>query len=47
MEDVRKFRNLNKAFSKDGFSLPQIDQLVDSTTGHHLLSFIDAFLRYN
>ena len=27
--------------------LPHIDQLVDSTTGHKLLSFMDAFSGYN
>ena len=32
------FTNLNKTCLKDSFSLPQIDQLVDSTTGHELFS---------
>ena len=41
------FTNLNKACPKDGFLLPKIDQLVDSTTGHSLLNFIDVFSRYN
>lgn len=27
------FTNLNKAYPKDSFLLPRIDQLVDSTTG--------------
>ena len=27
--------------------LPRIDQLVDSTAGHELLTFMDAFLGYN
>ena len=27
--------------------MPRIDQLVDSTAGHKLLSFMDAFSRYN
>ena len=27
--------------------MPRIDQLVDSTTGHKLLSFMDAFSGYN
>ena len=27
--------------------MPRIDQPVDSTTGHQLLSFIDAFSGYN
>ena len=41
------FRDLNKASPKDDFSLPHIDILVDNTTGHALLSFIDGFLGYN
>ena len=38
------FTNLNKACPKDSYPLPRIDQLVDSTVGHQLLSFMDAFL---
>ena len=41
------FTNLNKAYPKDNFSFPRIDQLVDATAGHHLLSFINAYLGYN
>ena len=41
------FIDLNKACPKDNFSLPRIDQPVDSTAGHKLLSFMDAFSRYN
>ena len=41
------FTNLNKASPKDSFPLPRIDQLVDSTAGHKLLSFMDAFSGYN
>ena len=41
------FTDLNKACPKDSYPLPCIDQLVDSTTGHRLLSFIDAFSGYN
>ena len=33
----------NKACPKDSFPLPKISQLVDSTAGHGLLSFMDAF----
>ncbi|XP_022894074.1 uncharacterized protein LOC111408560 [Olea europaea var. sylvestris] len=36
------FTNLNRACPKDSFPLLRIDQLVDSTTGHELLSFMDA-----
>ena len=41
------FMNFNKACLKDSFSLLWIDQLVDATIGHELLSFIDAYSRYN
>ncbi|XP_074374144.1 uncharacterized protein LOC141714528 [Apium graveolens] len=41
------FTDLNKACPKDSFPLPRIDQLVDATAGHALLSFIDAYSGYN
>ena len=41
------FRDLNKASPKDDFPLPHIDVLVDNTTGHALLLFMDGFLGYN
>ena len=41
------FMDLNKACLKDSFLLPRIDQLVDSTTGHKLLMFMDTFSGYN
>ena len=41
------FTDLNKACLKDSFPLPRIDQLVDSIAGHKLLTFMDAFSRYN
>ena len=41
------FADLNHACLKDNFPLPKIDQLVDSTVGHELLTFMDAFLGYN
>ena len=37
------FTDLNNAYPKDSFPLSRIDQLVDSTAGHKLLSFMDAF----
>ena len=39
--------DLNKACPKDSYSLPRIDQLVDLTARHQLLSFMDAFSGYN
>ena len=41
------FTDLNKACPKDSFPLPRIDQLVDSIAGQKLLTFMDAFSRYN
>ena len=41
------FTDLNKAYPKDSYMLPRIDQLVDSTARHKLLSFMDAFSGYN
>ena len=41
------FTDLNKACPKDSYPLPRIDQLVDSTAGHKLLSFMDTFSGYN
>ena len=41
------FMNLNKACPKDSFPLPRIDQLVDSTARHKLLTFMDTFSGYN
>ncbi|PON52662.1 hypothetical protein PanWU01x14_207720, partial [Parasponia andersonii] len=37
------FTDLNKACPKDSFPLLRIDQLVDATSGHELLSFMDAY----
>ena len=45
--DVLDYTDLNKTCPKDCFPLPQIDQLVNSTSGHELLSFMDAFSSYN
>ena len=41
------FTDLNKTCLKDSYPLPCINQLVDSTAGHQLLNFMDAFLDYN
>src|SRR3954462_13662581 len=38
---------VNKDFPKDHFPLPRIDQIIDSTAGCDLLSFLDAYSRYN
>ena len=41
------YTNLNDACLKDTFPLPRIDQIVDATIGHELLSFLDAYSGYN
>nr|XP_016484073.1 PREDICTED: RNA-directed DNA polymerase homolog [Nicotiana tabacum] len=41
------FTDLNKACPKNSFPLPHIDQLIDATAGHELLSFLDAYSGYN
>ena len=37
------FTDLNRAFPKDPFPMPRIDQLVDATADHPRMSFLDAF----
>nr|ABA98294.1 retrotransposon protein, putative, Ty3-gypsy subclass [Oryza sativa Japonica Group] len=41
------FTDLNKACPKDDFPLPRIDQLMDSTAGCELMSFLDAYSGYH
>lgn len=41
------FTDLNKVCQKDSFPLSRINTLVDSTSRHESLSFMDAFSRYN
>nr|CAN69925.1 hypothetical protein VITISV_027208 [Vitis vinifera] len=41
------YTNLNNACPKDSFPLPRIDQIVDSTAGQRMLSFLDAFSGYH
>ena len=41
------YTSLNKACPKVPFPLPCIDQIVDSTAGCELLSFIDAYSGYH
>lgn len=41
------YLNLTKACSKDSHPFPSIDTLVDEAVGHQLLSFLDAYSRYN
>ena len=41
------YTGLNKACPKDLFSLPRIDQIVDSTSGCKTLCFLDAYSGYH
>jgi hypothetical protein len=41
------YTNLNKHCPKDPFMLPRIDQVIDSTAGCVLLSFLDCYLSYH
>ena len=41
------FTNLNRAYPKDPFPMPKIDQLVDAMYGHPMMSFLDAFQGYH
>ena len=41
------YTDLNRACPKDSFPLSKIDQLIDSTAGNKLLSFMNAFSGYN
>ncbi|XP_017216818.2 uncharacterized protein LOC108194379 [Daucus carota subsp. sativus] len=41
------YSDLNRACPKDFYPLPNIDQLIDATAGHELISFMDAFSGYN
>ena len=47
MENIVNFTYMNKACPKDRFPLMKIYQLVDLIPGHKLLSFMDAFSKYN
>ena len=41
------YTSLIKACPKDHFPLPRIDQIVDSTLGCEILSFLDAYSGYH
>ena len=41
------FRDLNNACPKDDFPLPLTELMVDATTGHEVLSFMDGSSGYN
>ncbi|PKA55935.1 RNA-directed DNA polymerase like [Apostasia shenzhenica] len=41
------FTDLNRACPKDFYPLPKIERLVDSSVGHSMMSFLDAFSSYH
>ena len=41
------YTSLNKACPKDPFPLPRIDQIIDSTSGCEVFSFLDAYSGYH
>ena len=41
------YTDLNKHCPKDPFGLPRIDEVVDSTTGCELLSFLNCYFGYH
>ena len=41
------YTDLNKHCPKDPFGLPRIDEVVDSTAGCELLSFLDCYSGYH
>lgn len=42
-----KFTDLNAACPKDSYPLPDIDRLIDMSSGYRTLGFMDAHLGYN
>ena len=41
------FTDLNKAYPKDSYPLPNIDKLVESASRYKYLSFMDHYSGYN
>ena len=41
------YTDLNEACPKDSFHLSRIDQIVDATVEHGILSFLDDFFGYH
>ena len=39
--------DLNDAYPINSFPLPRIDQIVDTSSGHGMLSFLDTFSGYH
>lgn len=41
------YANINVECPKNPYPLPSIDQLIDTTTGHVMLNFMDVLSGYN
>jgi hypothetical protein len=41
------YTDLNKHCPKDPFGLPRIDEVIDSTAGYEMLSFLDCYSSYH
>lgn len=41
------FTDMNVAFPKDPYPLPDINRLTNGSSGYHTLSFMDAYSGYN
>ena len=41
------YTDLNDAYPKDNFPLPRINQIVNASAGHEMLSFLDSFSGYH
>ena len=41
------YTDINDACPKDSFTLPRIDQIVDASARHGMLSFLDAYPGYH
>ncbi|KAL0372528.1 UNVERIFIED_CONTAM: Transposon Tf2-12 polyprotein [Sesamum calycinum] len=44
---IREVKDLNNACLKDDFPLPIVELMIDATTGHKALSFMDGSSGYN
>ena len=41
------FRDINKAYLKDNYPMPFIDQIIDECVDNEIFSFMDGFSGYN
>jgi hypothetical protein len=41
------FRNVNRAFEKDNYPVPPMEQILQCVSGSETLSLLDGFLGYN